>query len=258
MNATKHQTSIRPWLVLAVVAAFLSAHSVSAQVTSSTSSSSGQATVQTEVKRGEVIYVSGNDVVLKLEDGTVKHLVIPDDKRFNVDGQDLSVHDLKPGMKFEKTVVTTTTPKVVKTVTQAKGKVWYVSGNNLIVSYPGGVNKQYKVPDGTKFNIDGQEKSVYELRKGMNISATVIKEVPETDVSMASNVLGAAPPPPTPAVTAEAPLLIEEAAPAPIEQAAVTPAKLPKTGSELPLIGLVGLISLAGGFATRAMRRLKA
>ena len=63
MNATKHQTSVRPWLVLAVVAAFLSALSVSAQVTSSTSSSSGQATVQTEVKRGEVIYVSGNDVV---------------------------------------------------------------------------------------------------------------------------------------------------------------------------------------------------
>src|SRR5438309_12111592 len=128
MNVRVPQTSVRRWLLLPVATSFVCALSVSAQVTSSTSTSAGQTTVQTEVKRGEVVYVSGNDLVVKMEDGSIKHAVVPDSTRFNIDGQDLSVHDLKPGMKLEKTIMTSTTPRTVTTVTHAKGKVWYVSG----------------------------------------------------------------------------------------------------------------------------------
>jgi hypothetical protein len=262
MNGTKSQISVQHWLLLAVLILFVSALAASAQVTSSTSTSAGQATTQTEVRRGEVVYVSGDELVVRMEDGTVKHITVPDSARATVDGKELSVHELQPGMKLEKTITTTTTPKVVKTVTQAKGKVFHVSGDNVIVSYPDGTNKQYKVPPGTKFTIDGQEKTVHDLKKGMTISATVVKEVPETEVSTASNVSGTAPPPPTPPVTAEAPLVIEQPAPAPVQQAAATPpeqskAELPNTGTELPLIGLVGFLSLAFGFGAGVISKLK-
>lgn len=264
MNGTKPYTSAQLWLLLAVLIFFLFALTSSAQVTSSTSTTTGQATTQTEVRRGEVVYVSGNELVVKMEDGTLRHLNVPDSARATVDGKEVSVHDLKPGMKLEKTVTTTTTPRVVKTVTQAEGKVFHVSGNNVIVSYPDGTNKQYKVPKGTKFNIDGKETDVQDLRKGMTIKATVIKEVPETEVSSASNVTGTAPPE-TPPATAAAPLVIEVRA-VPVQQAAATPAeqspveqspaKLPNTAGELPLIGLVGLVSLLSGFAMRKLRKL--
>jgi len=265
MNAAKPQTSIRHWLLLAALASFAFAITASAQVTSQTTTKHGHATTETQVQRGEVTYVAGNDVVIKMEDGSLKHVTVPDSARATTaDGKEVSVHDLQPGMKLEKTIVTTTTPKTVTTVIQAQGKVWHVSPpNHVIISYPGGENKEYKVPAGTKFMVDGQEKTVFDLKKGMNISATVIREVPETHISRNASVTASAPPPPpTPPVTAAAPLLVEEKttapAPAPVEQAAATPPpKLPKTGSDMPLIGLAGLLSLAAGFTVRAARRFR-
>ena len=67
---------------------------------------SAQTTSQT--KSFEVISVVGNDLVVKLPEGT-KELTVPEDFRFTVDGKELSVHDLKPGMKG--TAVVTTTEK---------------------------------------------------------------------------------------------------------------------------------------------------
>ena len=39
---------------------------------------SGAANVTTEVKSAEVVYVSGNDLVVKTDDGQVKHFVVPE------------------------------------------------------------------------------------------------------------------------------------------------------------------------------------
>src|SRR5262249_55109264 len=113
--------------------------------------------------------------------------------------------------------------------------------------------------------IDGQEKTVFDLRKGMNVSATVLTQVPETVVAQQRNVSGTAPTPPaTPPL--EGALLIEEA-PAPKQVAAAAPAtapapaaepaptKLLKTGSPVPLIGLMGLLSLGLSFGIRMFRR---
>ncbi|MGH9796514.1 MAG: hypothetical protein ACRD5G_17275, partial [Candidatus Acidiferrales bacterium] len=75
----------------------------------------GPATMQTEVRRGEVVYVSGNNLVVRMEDGQVKNFVIPDDFRFNVDGKQLSVNELTPGMRLTQTITTTTTPKTIRT-----------------------------------------------------------------------------------------------------------------------------------------------
>jgi len=70
--------------------------------------SAQQQTSTTETKRFEVIAVDGSNLVVKLPDGT-RELTVPDDFRFTVDGQQLSVHDLKPGMKGTATITTKTT-----------------------------------------------------------------------------------------------------------------------------------------------------
>ena len=105
-------------LVLAAVAVVFAAAGVtSAQTT-------------TETKTFEVIAVQGNDLVVKLPEGT-KELTVPEDFRFTVDGQQLSVHDLKVGMKGTATVTTKTTLHPV-TVTEVKnGTVQQVSGPTL-------------------------------------------------------------------------------------------------------------------------------
>jgi hypothetical protein len=238
-----------------------------AQETSKTEVSHGLASKQLQVERGEVIYVSGNDIVVRMENGEVRHATVPDSARATVDGKELSVHDLKPGMKLQRTIVTTTTPKLVTTVRTVQGKVFHVNApSSVILTLADNTNKQYKVPKDQKFMIDGQEKTVFDLRKGMNVAATVVTQVPETVVAQQRKVTGSAPPPPeTPKL--EGALLIEDApAPAPKQMAAAAPApaapapepapkKLPKTGSALPLIGLLGLLCSGLSIGIRMLRR---
>ena len=77
-----------------------------------------QTTTTTETKKFQVIAVDGNQLVVKLPEGT-RELTVPDDFRFNVDGKMLSVHELKPGMAGTATITTKTTVTPV-TVTEVK------------------------------------------------------------------------------------------------------------------------------------------
>lgn len=219
--------------------------STSAQVQTQTSESGGQPTHEVQVQRAEVVTVQGNDLVVKMEDGTIRHFPnVPESARATVDGKELGIHDLQPGMKLERTITTTTTPKVITTVKSVTGKVWYVNPpGSVILTLEDGTNQQFNIPKGQKFKVDGQVVDAWGLRKGMNISATKVVEEPVTEVARHAKLTGSMPPPP-PAPPADEPILVAVATPAPAP-AAAAPAELPKTGSLLPLIGLLGL-SLCG------------
>jgi hypothetical protein len=125
----------------------------------------------------------------------------------------------------------------------------------LILSFPDGANKAYTVPDGIVFQIDGEGKTVFDLRKGMNISATVLTVEPQQLVSTHTVVAGQAPP--RPDVAFEGPLLVEPAREVPALTAAVEepgPQELPKTASLVPLAGMLGFLSLALGTGLRIIR----
>src|ERR1700751_2755180 len=173
----------RLWLVLAVgVMCFAVAISMSAQVKTTTDTTSGQAAHEVTVERGEVVVVQGNDLVVKMEDGTIRHVAnVPESAKVNVDGQELGIHDLKPGMKLQRTITTTTTPQTITTVKHVTGTVWSVNPpNSVILTFEDGKNQAFKIPDGQKFNIDGQITDAWGLQKGMKVSATVVTEVPDT------------------------------------------------------------------------------
>jgi hypothetical protein len=235
---------------------------MAAQETSQSKTASGQTQVQVQVDRGEVFYVEGNDLIVKMDNGVLRHFTVPDDRRITVEGKELSVHDLKPGMKLERTVTTTTTPQVVTTIKTVQGRVLLVNPPETVtLQLEDGSTKAYNVPKDQKFMIEGQEKTVFELKKGMVVSANVITEAPETVVEQTRKVTGEMPPPP-PAVG----VILIEATPAP--SAAVAPApptetakaepapkKLPQTASPLPLIALLGTLMMAAGLGTRTIRR---
>ena len=66
----------------------------------------------------EVLAVDGNRLVFRDQKGT-HELTVPDDFRFTIDGRQVSVKELTPGMKGTATVTTTTTVKPV-VVTQVR------------------------------------------------------------------------------------------------------------------------------------------
>jgi|SRR5215467_8194485 len=246
----------RLWLVLAIgVVGLVLVLSLNAQVKTETSTASGQATNEVKVERAEVVTVSGNDLVVKMEDGTIRHIAnVPESARVSVGGQELGIHDLKPGMKLERTVTTTTTPKLITTVKSVTGKVWHVNPpSSVILTLDDGTNQQFKIPKGQKFNVDGQMVDAWGLKKGMKVAATKVVEEPVTEVSVNKQLTGEMPPPPPP----DQPILIASAAPTPAPAAPAAeaaPAELPKTGSPLPLFGLLGLLSLASAIGLRAFR----
>ncbi len=210
----------------------------------------------THVQNAEVIHVSGHEVVVELENGKFELLNLADDVRFQVDGRDLTVHELTPGTKLSQEIHTITTPQEVTTLRTVKGKVWHVNAPHLILSFPEGENKAYTVPDGIVFHIDGQDKTVFDLRKGMEISATVLTVEPVQSVTRHTVVTGQAPP--RPDVAFEGPMLIERAREAPALTATLEePAaqELPKTASLVPLAGMLGFLSLALGTGLRIIRK---
>src|SRR5204862_1197028 len=131
-----------------------------------------------KVDRAVVEHVSGNDVWVKMEDGQVRHIGhVAENARISVDGREVGVHELKPGMKLERTIATTTTPRTVTTVQKVTGKVWNVMPpDSVILTLENGKNQQFKIPKGQKFNVDGQEVDAFALKKGMRVSATKIVE----------------------------------------------------------------------------------
>ena len=244
-----------------------------AQIKTETSEKKSPPAKQVTVERGEVVYVSGNDVVIKMENGEIRHITVPEGATGTVDGKTVTVADLKPGMKLQKTITTTTTQKMIQTVRSGQGTVTQVSPPNYVtVQFENNEVQRLKVPKGTTFNINGEKKTVFDLKPGMKISATRVVEEPVTEVSAKSNVTGTAPPPPPEMPANIETLLISEAKPLPAPTpakvetpapAAAAPApapepaptKLPTTGSFVPLIGLLGLLFSGAAFGLRLLRR---
>lgn len=227
--------------------------SMSAQVQTQTDTTTHAATVETTIERGEIVYLNGNQMIVKMEDGTLRHFAnVPDSARAIVDGKEISIHDAKVGMKLEKTVITTSTPKTITTVQTVTGKVWHVTPpNSVILTLDDGTHQQFNIPKGQKFNVDGQMVDAWGLKKGMKVSATKVTEVPETDVEQKRLLTGSMPPPPPP----DEPILVAAATPPPAPAAPTSaPAELPKTGSSMPLLGLLGCGLVGAGLGLKVLR----
>jgi len=253
--------------VIALVAMTPAAH---AQTT--TQQMRGTPTVTTEQLRGEVVKVEGNTLVVKMSSGDLRTFTnIPDSRRAVVDGVEVGVRDLKPGTRLTANITKTTTPITVRTTTVKTAKVWYVSAPHVILTLPDGQNKQYTVPDDYKFVVNGQPATVFDLRPGMNVSAEKIVEEPTVEITTDSKVVGQAPAPAAakpaasstaasstakPATSSASSTAKPAAAPPPAAAApAPAPAKLPKTASPVPFMGLLGLLMVGGSLALRRVRR---
>jgi hypothetical protein len=238
---------------------------LTAQVQTSTTTTHQPATREVKVERGEVVYVSGNHLIIKMDNGEIRDIPnVPESATVTVDGREVGIRDVKVGMKLEKTITTTTTPRMVTKVETVTGKVFHViPPNSVILTMENGENQRFNIPRDQKFNVDGQMTDAWGLKKGMTITATRVTETPETHVAVEEMISGKLPPPPPP--PPEAPVLIvylPAAHPAPVPapapgEATEAPKTLPKTASNLPLIGLLGMLMLSVGLGLRAAERVR-
>ena len=192
------------------------AASTRAQVQSQTATTSGAPTKEVKIETGEVVAVKGNDLFVKMPDGTIRDFPnVPEGARATVDGKKLGIHELKPGMKLQRTTVTTTTPQVVTTIETVTGKVWRVNPPvSVILTLENGQNQMFKIPEGQKFTVNGQQTDVWGLKDGMKVTATKITTAEATSVTEKTQVTGTMPP--------DAPVLIATGEPTPAPAASAT------------------------------------
>jgi hypothetical protein len=168
------------WKMLFLVAICVALATVmAAQVETQTTIQSAVPTQNVQVERAEVVYVAGNDLVIKTDDGQIAHVVVPDGVTVAVDNRELTVHDLKPGMKLQRTITTMVTPSTITAIKTVEGTVFHVTPPNFVIlTLPDGTNQPFRIPNRQKFLINGNETDAFGLKKGMKISATVITGVP--------------------------------------------------------------------------------
>jgi len=220
-----------------------------------------------DTKKFEVISVDGNTLVVKLPEGT-REITVPEDFRFNVNGQDMSVHELKPGMAGT-AVITTRTQSTPVTVTEVKsGEVVMASGGSIYVKTADGQVKAFTQGEidkrGIKILRDGKPAQLSEFHKGDRLSATIVTSQPpkvvtekEVQAQLAAAEKPAAAPTPAPSTAAQglAGPATQAAAPPAAERAPQEARALPKTAGPQPLIALVGFASMLLGATLTISRR---
>ena len=151
-----------------------------------------QSARQIEVRQGTVVYVSGNDLIVRMADDQLKHFVVPSDSKFTVDGKEIGVQDLQPGTKLTQTITTTVEEQMVTHVQTVDAKVLEVKPPHLTIAM-GDKEKYMTVPEGTRFTINGKEMGLSDLRAGMHLKGTVVTAVPTTVAVRSNKVTGQTP-----------------------------------------------------------------
>ena len=196
----------------------------------------------TRVVNVTVVSVNGNKVVATDAAGKATEYTIPEGFRFQFQGREIGVGELKPGMGVSATITTTTTTTPVYVTEIRSGKVLAVSGQNVIVRGPQG-NRVFSNQDAVKRNArimrNGQQVYLSDLRPGDIFTAVIVTDAEPrvaTDREVQAAVSAApqpAPAEPPAAAPAPAPTNVpfvapaDVPAPAPTDVPAAAPAEVP-------------------------------
>ena len=146
----------------------------------------------TQVK-GELVAKGSNWLIAKDAAGNYKLYNVQAGRKAIIDGVAKRLDQLQMGTMLTSTATVTETPLVNRTTTITKGTVFWASPTSIIVTLENGENKQYDVPSGFKFDVDGKQLSAMELRPGMKLTGTKIVEEPVTVITKDVVVTGVAP-----------------------------------------------------------------
>ena len=189
------RAATRTWRVFVIGAAALSlATLVAAQATQTKETvPGGAATVKTLQVKGELVAKGSNWLIAKDTAGNYKLYNVQAGKKAIIDGVPKTLDQLQIGTWLTSTATTTQTPLVNRTTTITKGTVFWAAPTSIIVTLENGENKQYEVPSGFKFDVEGKMLSAMELRHGMKVTGTKIVEEPVTVITHDVVVTGVAP-----------------------------------------------------------------
>ena len=154
----------------------------------------GPANAATTQLKGDVIAVGPNWLVARMVPGGDYRLFDVRPGAFaTIEGVKKSLSELRPGTTLTAAVTVTKTPIVKRTTTVTKGRLIWSTPTTIIVTLENGENRQYAVPPGFKFTVEGKSLGTEELRAGMILTGTNVVEEPATVITEQTVVYGTEP-----------------------------------------------------------------
>ena len=153
----------------------------------------GPAKMKSVQVKGELVAKGSNWLIAKDVAGNYKLYNVQAGRKAIVDGAPKTLDQLQLGTMLTSTATVTETPVVNRTTTITQGTVFWASPKSIIVTNDKGENKQYDVPSGFKFDVEGKQLDAMELRAGMKLTATKIVEEPMSVITHDVVVTGVAP-----------------------------------------------------------------
>ena len=125
------------------------------------------------IQNGTVVGVWDNTVVIKDASGVSRQFDVPPDFKVDVDGKQVSIKELRPGMHITAAVKTTTNPIVVQSKELKDATYIKHAGAIVYVKESDGIHS-YNVPAGFRFWINGAGLRPDDLQTNMKLNATIV------------------------------------------------------------------------------------
>lgn len=147
-------------LVVLVAAAALVAPLASAQTS-------------TDIKNGTVVSVGQDSIFIRESNGVLREFDVAPGFTATVDGKEVPLSGIKPGMKITAVIKTVNVPTVVQTTELKNAKVIKNAGGLLFVREADGIHS-YNIPAGFRFDIGGAKLRLEDLQVNQHLNATIV------------------------------------------------------------------------------------
>lgn len=203
---------------------------------------------KTSVRSGVIQTISGNKVTVQGARGLDEYTV-PAGFQFQVDGKDVGLEQLKPGTQVSANITDEITTRQVTVTKVIDGKVVQLAPSGFVLLDRKGKYVSYDYTDREGNDIyfldaDGQQKPLENLELGDRLTGTMVTRFPPQVIDQRTLQARASAPAPQ-----SAPATVAIA-----ESAVVEKKTLPRTGSLLPLVGLLAAVSAAVALTLRGVR----
>jgi len=121
-----------------------------------------------------VVYVSGNDLLIKATDGRLLNYTVPMGYQFTIASGKVALKDLKAGAVLTGPVATGSEPLVIGHIEMVKAKVYVARPPDTVTLILSDGSQDFVVPAGTMFTVNGAPVALSGLKRNDEVEATLL------------------------------------------------------------------------------------
>ena len=121
-----------------------------------------------------VVYVSGNDLLIKATDGRLLNYSVPAGYQFTIASGKVVLKDLKAGAVLTGPVATGSEPLVIGHIAAVKAKVYVARPPDTVTLILSDGSQDFVVPTGTMFAVNGASVPLSGLKRNDEVEVTLL------------------------------------------------------------------------------------